>query len=58
MVEQNKCNKCGYNYNPKDGDPERGVEPGTPFSDLPANWQCPSCGNSKINFEEVALGNQ
>ncbi|MDM7913109.1 MAG: DJ-1/PfpI family protein [Methanotrichaceae archaeon] len=45
-----KCNKCGYVYDPSVGDPENGIEPGTPFSELPSSWKCPMCGASKSQF--------
>ncbi len=35
------------------GDPARGVEPGTPFEELPATWTCPVCSVTKEYFEEV-----
>jgi superoxide reductase len=36
------------------GDPESGVNPGTPFEDLPDDWECPICGVGKDDFEEVS----
>ena len=44
------CNACGYIYDPEKGDPDNGVEPGTPFADLPADWVCPDCGVGKEEF--------
>ena len=29
------CDTCGYVYNPAEGDPDNGIEPGTPFEELP-----------------------
>jgi ferric-chelate reductase [NAD(P)H] len=49
-----KCTVCGYIYEPKKGDPESGVNPGTPFEDLPDDWVCPVCGAGKDEFEEVS----
>jgi len=49
-----KCTVCGYIYDPKKGDPESGVNPGTPFEDLPDDWVCPVCGAGKDDFEEVS----
>jgi rubredoxin len=49
-----KCMLCGYIYDPEKGDPDSGVEPGTPFEALPDGWFCPVCGASKSNF--AALG--
>ncbi len=47
------CNVCGYVYDPEVGDPDAGIEPGTPFEDIPEDWVCPLCGVSKENFEIV-----
>ena len=47
------CALCGYEYRPKFGDPENGVEPGTDFEDLSADWVCPLCGASKEDFEPL-----
>ncbi|MDK2954495.1 MAG: hypothetical protein PWQ27_1878, partial [Kosmotoga sp.] len=48
-----RCKVCGYIYDPKNGDPDSGVAPGTPFEELPDNWVCPVCGVGKDKFEEV-----
>lgn len=45
------CNLCGYIYDPRIGDPDNGVAPGTAFSDLPADWVCPDCGAGLEDFE-------
>ena len=47
------CNACGYIYDPEQGDPDNGVEPGTPFADVPADWVCPDCGAGKEEFSPV-----
>ncbi|KAI7842041.1 hypothetical protein COHA_004241 [Chlorella ohadii] len=44
------CKGCGYEYSPKRGDPEYPVAPGTAFQNLPADWQCPTCGAEKKLF--------
>ncbi|HBF43730.1 MAG TPA: rubredoxin [Desulfobacteraceae bacterium] len=44
------CSVCGYVYDPEDGDPDNGVEPGTSFEDLPDDWTCPICGATKDLF--------
>ena len=31
------CTVCGYD--PEQGDPSNGVEPGTKFEDLPDDWE-------------------
>ncbi len=46
------CSVCGYVYNPEEGDPDNGVEPGTAFEDLPDDWVCPVCGADKELFEK------
>lgn len=48
------CLPCGYIYDPADGDPDGGIEPGTAFSKLPEeSWICPVCGVGKDLFEPV-----
>ena len=32
------CEPCGYEYDPAEGDPSQGIEPGTAFEDLPEDW--------------------
>ena len=49
------CALCGYEYNPKTGDPENDIEPGTDFEDVPEDWVCPLCGATKEDFEAVAF---
>jgi rubredoxin len=46
------CQICGYVYDPKNGDPDNGIPPGTKFEDLPDDWVCPICGASKEDFEK------
>ncbi|MFP3898618.1 MAG: rubredoxin [Dehalococcoidia bacterium] len=48
-----ECTVCGYIYDPELGDPDGGVEPGTPFEEIPDDWVCPVCGASKDQFEKV-----
>ena len=53
------CEPCGYVYDPKEGDPDNGIEPGTAFEDLPEDWVCPLCGLGKEVFvKETAQGRQ
>ncbi|UOY09465.1 rubredoxin [Methanonatronarchaeum sp. AMET6-2] len=47
------CTVCQYVYDPAEGDPEGGVEPGTPFEELPDDWVCPDCGVGKDMFEKM-----
>jgi flavin reductase (DIM6/NTAB) family NADH-FMN oxidoreductase RutF/rubredoxin len=46
------CTVCGYVYDPEKGDPDSGIEPGTPFEKLPDDWVCPVCGAGKDKFEK------
>ena len=48
-----ECMVCGYIYDPEVGDPDNGVDSGTPFEDLPDDWICPECGSEKEEFEMV-----
>ncbi|RKZ34777.1 High molecular weight rubredoxin [bacterium] len=47
------CKVCGYIYDPKLGDPDSGIEPGTPFEKIPDDWVCPICGAGKDDFEKL-----
>jgi len=47
------CIPCEYVYDPKQGDPENGIAPGTRFEDLPDDWQCPVCFVDKDEFEKI-----
>ena len=44
------CKICSYVYDPEQGDPSTGIEPGTKFEDLPDDWVCPECGATKEQF--------
>ncbi len=46
-----RCIVCNYVYDPALGDPDNGVEPGTPFESIPDDWVCPLCGAGKDEFE-------
>ena len=52
-MKKYRCNICGYIYDPGKGDPEGGVDAGTPFEDLPDDWVCPVCGAAKSEFSPV-----
>lgn len=45
------CSICGYVYDEAKGIPEAGIAPGTPWSEVPADWSCPMCGAEKSDFE-------
>lgn len=44
------CDVCGYIYDPEAGDPDHDIAPGTPFEELPEEWECPLCGVGKDQF--------
>lgn len=47
------CNGCGYEYNPKLGAPDNGVDPGTLFEKIADDWTCPECNKGKHQFTLV-----
>lgn len=47
-MEKWVCELCGYVYDPARG--AEGVPPGTPFEELPADWECPECLAGKSRF--------
>jgi rubredoxin len=51
-MERWVCVVCGYVYDPNDGDPDNGVEPGTSFEEIPDSWLCPLCSVGKDQFEK------
>lgn len=52
-MKKYRCTVCDYIYDPAVGDPDSGIEAGTPFENLPDDWVCPLCGESKSAFEPV-----
>ncbi|MBP3422497.1 MAG: rubredoxin [Clostridia bacterium] len=46
------CGVCGWTYDEEKGLPERGIDAGTKFSELPEDFKCELCGVSKDNFTE------
>lgn len=46
------CELCGYEYDPRQGDVDSGIEENTDFEDLPTDWVCPLCGAGKDDFTE------
>lgn len=47
------CEVCGWEYDPEVGVPEAGIAPGTPFEDLPEDFECPVCYVGKDQFTEA-----
>lgn len=48
-----ECDVCGYVYDPAQGDPDSGIEPGTAWEDVPEDWVCPICGVGKDQFTKL-----
>ena len=53
IMKKYVCDVCGHVYDPAEGDPDSGIAPGTPFEDLPDDWECPLCGVSKDQFSPM-----
>lgn len=52
-MDSYKCDVCEWVYNPEEGYPEGGIAPGTPFEELPEDFECPICGVGKDMFSKV-----
>jgi len=52
VMDKYVCVPCGWVYDPSEGDPDSGIEPGTAFEDIPEDWVCPVCGAGKDMFEK------
>lgn len=54
-----QCKNCKTVYDERYGEPENGIDPGTPFQQLPSTFCCCVCDAAKENFiavEKEALG--
>lgn len=49
------CTICGWIYDEAKGSPDDGIEPGTRWEDIPADWVCPECGAGKTDFEMIEI---
>lgn len=49
-LQKYRCVVCNYIYDPLVGDPDSGIQPGTPFEKIPESWVCPVCGADKSQF--------
>jgi rubredoxin len=45
-----ECKICWTVYDPAKGCDFRQIDPGTPFTELPEDWTCPTCGAEKTQF--------
>jgi len=52
IMDKYVCTICGYVYDPKEGDPDGGIDPGTKFEAIPGDWVCPICGAAKDEFKK------
>ena len=50
------CETCGFIYDPREGDPDGGIDAGTPFEQIPDDWVCPLCGARKCFFRKLEPG--
>jgi alkane 1-monooxygenase len=49
-----RCPDCDYVYAQEAGNPREGFDPGTPWSSIPDDWNCPDCGvRDKVDFVPV-----
>jgi rubredoxin-NAD+ reductase len=44
------CLVCGWEYDEEKGYPDDGINPGTKWEDVPANFKCPLCQVGKDQF--------
>jgi len=44
------CDICGWVYDERKGNEELDIEPGTPFSELSEDFECPMCYAGKDEF--------
>jgi len=54
-LDRYECRSCGYIYEPRKGDGQGKIPPGTPFAELPADWRCPVCGAKVSQFEDIGV---
>lgn len=52
-MQKYECDVCGWIYDPEKGDPDSGIDPGTPFESLPDDYECPVCGAGTEDFSPV-----
>ncbi|BAS32372.1 MULTISPECIES: rubredoxin [Dehalococcoides] len=53
MENSYECGFCEKRYSPMEGDSSQGIEPNTPFEDLPDSWACPACSRGKEQFKRM-----
>ncbi len=50
-----QCEVCGWIYDEEKGAPDEGLAPGTRWSEVPEDWQCPDCFAFKRDFVMVEI---
>ncbi|MEM6642846.1 MAG: rubredoxin domain-containing protein [Bacteroidota bacterium] len=50
-----QCGRCKTVYDSEYGDAAAAVPAGTSFQDIPADYQCPTCGSSKEVYAEISF---
>lgn len=50
-----QCESCLTVYDETYGDSNSDIKAGTQFKDLPNNYSCPTCGNTKESFSQIAI---
>ncbi|MFI3295746.1 MAG: rubredoxin [Rikenellaceae bacterium] len=53
-MKKYRCEVCNWIYDEAAGYPEGGIAPGTPFEELPEDFECPLCSVGKEDFVEEA----
>jgi rubredoxin len=53
MMAKYECKVCGFIYDEEAGHPASGVAAGTPWAEVPEDWECPICGQPKAVFKLV-----
>ena len=52
------CELCGFIYDEDAGDEKNGIASGTPFSQLPMDYECARCGYKKEAFNPIRADDQ
>ena len=53
VMSKYQCGACPYIYDTAIGDPDNNIPAETSFADLPDDWACPLCGETKDGFTEI-----
>ena len=48
-----RCQECEFVYDEAMGYADSGFPPGTLWSEIPDDWDCPICGAPKSFFKEI-----